>query len=301
MEDLLASLKKIYPQYYANSESNDETLDNKVNAILDELIKLKRSSLEPDTFSYELQDEILKEVFDKRVYQILDTQKNRVRIRQVFEGFDFNRVKEYPLPIIIIILKEQEAARLFRAYLLKDRNLTTKDVDLMLTYLCQINFQDKDVLTILERYEPMEKIVSKIMTPSLSTELPGYYVLHERQVQKLAVMAPVIEQIRHRVHNERINSYSVALNHLLNELHAICYHMDEHPEHKEYDVNEVVKFLDRKGVPLEIGIGIRNLFDRRNTNQVSHPSSDYFVAWSVTKSEYSKHRSKVSECLTALL
>ncbi len=301
LEDLLASLKKIYPQYYVSDDADDETLDNKVNAVLEELRNLKKSDLEPDTFSYDLQGEILKEIYDKRVLHLLDTQKNLARIRQVFKNFDFNRVAEYPAPIIIIILKEQKTARLFREYLLKERQLTTKDVDLILTYLCQINFQDVDVINVLEQYAPMEKIISKVKVPSLSTEFPGYYILRQSQVQKLAAMPSVIEQIRQRVHNERLNSYSVALNHLLNELHAICIQIDTNANHREYDVNNVMKFLDKKGLTPETNIGIRNLFDRRNTNQVSHPGSDYFIAWSVTKAEYDKHRNKVSECLNALL
>lgn len=37
----------------------------------------------------------------------------------------------------------------------------------------------------------------------------------------------IIEQIRLRVFNEKIGSYSVALNHLLNEIHGICMLIDK--------------------------------------------------------------------------
>jgi AbiA family abortive infection protein len=280
---------------------DDETLENKVNNIFDELIKLKRSSIEPETFRHELQDEILKEIFDKRVFQILDSRENINRIRRVFEGFDFNRVKEYPLPIIIIILKDLEVTSAFKSYLLKENHLTTKDVDILLTYLCQIDFKDNLILEKLQHYEPMCEIVTKIVTPNLSHSYPGYYILCALQVQQLCEMPEVIEQIRHRAYNEKVGLYSVALNHLLNEFHAICYNLESTEKSKDYDVNTVVDFLISKGISHETCIGIRKLFDRRNSNQVSHPGSEDFVAWSVSKSEYYYYQSKVSDCLSLLI
>jgi len=275
---------------------------NKIKNIFDELRKLKKSSIEPETFEHELSDEILKEVFDKRVAQMLEMAENKKRIRQVFKNFDFNRVKEYPLPMIIIILKDQSVANAFREYLLHRQNITSKDVDLMLTYLCQIDFSDYDVLNLLKNYAPMSKIISKVTNPDLAHLQPGYYGLQNNQLQILSTLPDVIEQIRHRVFNERIDSYSVALNHLLNELHGICYQIDRYGDKsKEYDANQVVHFLQAQGISHNIFIGVRRLFDRRNTNQVSHPGSANFLAWSVSQSEYRQYRQIVSDCLGILI
>jgi Arc/MetJ-type ribon-helix-helix transcriptional regulator len=54
-------------------------------------------------------------------------------------------------------------------------------------------------------------------------------------------------------------------------------------------------------VPHEIRIKIRNLFDRRNRNTISHPSSDYKIAWEVTKSEYMEYREVVGKCLKLII
>jgi len=70
--------------------------------------------------------------------------------------FDFNRVKEYPLPIVIIILKDQVVTNAFKKYLLNRNLLTTKDVDLMLTHLCQIDFQDTGPGHIFEDFASLE-------------------------------------------------------------------------------------------------------------------------------------------------
>jgi len=303
LKDLKSSLKKISPQYYSGIDDvDDETLENKINNVFDELRRLKKSSVEPATFRHELADEILKEVFDKRVAQLLDSPENKERIRQVFKDFDFNRVKEYPLPMIILILKDKPVSDAFREYLLNRKNIATKDVDLMLTYLCQINFLDSDVLKLLERYTPMNKIIARITNPDLSYYQSGYYGLHDKQIEKLCSMNDVIEQIRHRVFNERIGSYSVALNHLLNELHGICYQIDSNGnKSKDYDANQVVQFLQAQGISHQVCIGVRKLFDRRNTNQVSHPGSENFLAWSVSQSEYQLYYQVVYECLGTLI
>lgn len=303
LQDLESSLKKVSPQYYSGEESvEDETLENKLNNVFDEIKQLKKSNLEPETFRHELSNEILKEVFDKRIIQLLDTTENKDKIRQVFTDFDFNRVKEYPLPIIIIILKDEATSIAFKKYMLERKYISTKDVDLMMTYLCQIDFEDSEILKFIEQYAPMKKIVNRIIKPDLYDTHPGYYDLCEKQIEKLTPTKEIIEQIRSRVFNERTGSYSVALNHLLNELHGICYHLDSFTiNSKDYDVNQVVKFLQTKGISHKVRIGVRKLFDRRNSNQISHPGTDNFFTWSVSKSEYMKYHKVVNDCLNALL
>ncbi|MBN1933127.1 MAG: hypothetical protein JW934_00605 [Anaerolineae bacterium] len=204
--------------------------------------------------------------------------------------------------MIILILKDKTVSDDFREYLLDRTKITSKDVDLMLTYLCQINFSDNDVLKLLGEYEPISKVVARITDTGLSYHQPGYYGLSDKQVQQLSPMENVIEQIRHRVFNERISSHSVALNHLLNELHGICYQIDgDGNKSKDYDANQVVQFLQRQGISHQICIGVRKLFDRRNTNQVSHPGSANFLAWSVSQSEYQQYHQIVAECLGVLI
>jgi len=301
LEGLLASLKKVSPKYHISADQDDESPANKIDNIFNELDNLKAASIEPETFKHELQDEILKEVFDKRVTQILNMDDNKKRIMQTFSGFDFNRVKECPLPIIIILLKEDNTARDFRKFLLQRQSLTTRDVDLILIFLCQVDFRDPELLSKLERYHPMSRIMETFKKANLSCDIPGYYDLPKSKVLKIAQMPYVIEQIRHRVFHERTRSYSVALNHLLNEIHAVCYILDSTANNRDYKANKVEFFLRSKMVPPDICISIRNLFDRRNTNQVSHPGFEENVTWSVEIDEYMQFRSQVGRCLGSLL
>lgn len=302
MGDLRSSLKKVSPEYHLASESDDEPPARKIESIFDELEQIKEASVEPETFGHELRDEILKEVYDQRVRQMLDMNENKDRIRDTFGAFDFNRVKWFPLPMMLIILKDQSTAERFRTFLVNNKRLTTRDVDLMLRYLCQVGFEDSEMLSRLEEYEPMKAVIKVFKQSTLSVDQPGYYKLNGAVSQQLSQMPYVIEQIRHRAFNERLESYSVALNHLLNEVHAICWELDGSSERQDrYDANDVVEFLDSQSVPLEVCIGIRNLFDRRNTNQVSHPGSEQYATWSVRKEEYCDFRSQVGKCMGSLL
>lgn len=302
LDALLAALKKVSPEYYCDDDLDDETPFNKIRNIFDELRKLKKSSIEPETFTHELQDEILKEVFDKRVGQLLSKDTNKQTIERIFDGFDFNRVKEYPLPMLIIILKENKTTDRFKKFLLEKKSLTTRDVDLMLQYLCQIDFKDSGLLIKkLKQYAPMRDIMRVFIQKNIAIEEPGYYSLTRSQALSLTDMPYVIDQIRHRVFNERTNTYSVALSHLLNEIHAICYELDTVPNHKDYKASAVVAFLDKKKVPPLLCSDVRNLFDRRNTNQISHPGSDQNIVWSVSKDEYFGYHEKVGNCLSHLL
>ena len=133
--------------------------------------------------------------------------------------------------------------------------------------------------------------------PKISFNCPGYYTLSETKIRNILTMPSVIEQICYRVFNERIKYYSVALNHLVNEIHGICLELEKPPKPKEYDANKIVDFIDSRGVSLETLINIRNLFDRRNINQVSHPGSEENITSSVTVHEYNEFRKQVGMCL----
>jgi len=146
----------------------------------------------------------------------------------------------------------------------------------------------------------MNDIIDIFLSQKLNCDKPGYYKLTCLQMKRLSEMSDVLEQTRLRILSERSASYSVALNHLLNEIHAVCIEQEK-VNKKNYDVNDVVKFLHSRGVPHQKCIKIRNLFDRRNYNSVSHPGSDGSLAWEVTREEYLDYYEHVGRCLDLLL
>ena len=312
-EELLKNIRKASPNdecFSASQEEDEEdkkvepiteTPQDKLNKIFKELRKIKKSRVE-DYFirGNSAQEEILQEVFDKSVEQILEKPENKNKIRQIFKNFNFDLVKIQPLEILIILLKDEIATNEFRKFCLDKALVTTGDADLITKFLCQTNFNDSDLLKKLEQNIHMGKIVTVFLDKKLNCDKPGYYKLNCMQMKKLSEMPDVIEQTRLRILSERSTSYSVALNHLVNEIHAVCI-KQEKANKKDYDVNNVVKFLQSKGIQHETCIKIRNMFDRRNSNRVSHPGSDGSLAWEVTKEEYLDYYEHVGKCLDFLL
>ena len=143
----------------------------------------------------------------------------------------------------------------------------------------------------------MEKVMEIFEEGSQPPKLLGYYNLTVEQIFKIA-QPNVIKQIRLRVLCEQKGEYSVALNHLLNEIQAICRVLDEEAKSEdEYEAPKVTKFLKNQKVPHETHAQIWNLFDRRNKSPVSHPDP---IAWAVTKDEYIKYHGHVGDCLQHL-
>lgn len=285
----------------AEHEETVETPQDKLEKIFQELEKIKSSRVE-DYFIRDssAQDEILHEVFNKSVEQILNKPENKEKIKQIFQGFNFDLVKVKPLEILIILLKDEDTTNNFRSFCLQKTVIAIGDADLIIKFLCQTSFSDQDLLLKLKQNIHMSSIIDVFLQKKLNCSEPGYYNLACMQIRKLTGMPEVIEQTRLRVLSEKEPSYSVALNHLLNEIHAVCI-KQEGANKKEYDVNNVVKFLYSKNVPHDICIKIRNLFDRRNSNRVSHPGSEDSSVWEVTREEYLDYCENVGKCLDFLL
>lgn len=300
-EELLKDLKKVSPEYYCKNDDREENPQNKIENIFDELKKLKYSSIDISSgYEGSIQDEILKEVYDKAVNQLLDKEDNKARIETIFTGFNFDLVKTKPQEIIIVICKNKTVLDDFLNFLIKKTNLTTRDLYLIIKFLCQTEFKNEELFKKLETTNSFHQIANIYRESQLYSDSPGYYELSASQILLLSAHPHILEQIQLRVFNERIGSYSVALNHLLNEIHAICLEFDSNKKRK-YEADDVVNYLRAKCIPHEIIINIRNLFDRRNRNRVSHPGSGQSIAWGVTKEEYIKYQYAVGKCLDLIL
>lgn len=308
-EELLKNIRKLSPsdEYFSAIQEEEEESDppiktpqDKLEAIFEELRKIKNSRVE-DYFvrGNSAQEEILQQVFDKSVEQILYKPDNKEKIEEIFNAFDFNLVKVQPLEILIVLLTDASATDNFSNFCLNKEIITTGDADLIVKFLCQTNFTNQEILKKLKQNFHMSGIIDIFLDNKSKCLQPGYYNLTCMKMKKLSEMPDVIEQTKLRVLSEKSASYSVALNHLVNEIHAVCI-KQEQANKKNYDVNHVVKFLQSKGIQHEVCIKVRNLFDRRNSNRVSHPGSDESLAWEVTKEEYLDYYDNVGQCLDFL-
>lgn len=299
-EALLKNLKKVSPGYQFSDDDNDNDPNQKVDEILEQLEQLKKSSLDP-TFDKrsDVDDEVLKEIYDKSVNQLISSSRYQPRVSNIFSGFNFDLIVAQPREILIILLTDKKAQEKFEEFLLQKTDLTSRDVHLILSYLCQTDFGSKKQLNLLKSESLMQPIISKFQERSSSLRKSGYFQLKDKQILKFVDAANVIEQIRLRVRAERRSDYSVALNHLLNEVQSICYLTDQpNIAEKKYDSGHVVDFLKRRNVPHSTLVKIRNLFDRRNKNPVSHADS---ISWPVSLEEYRDYHKHVGLCLNQIL
>jgi len=310
VEKLLTSLKKVSsPSYYTpidNSDETESTPQEKLDRILEQLRNLKRSDLDP-TFNMrnDFDDEVLKEVYAEEVGTHLRSPQYTHQISNIFDGFNFNLVVAQPREILIVLLVDKAAKQKFEQFLLEKTQLTSHDIHLVLNYLNQTGFRSIKLLNLLKTSNVMLPVVKAYEQRKNSVTRTGYFGLQNRQVLKLINATNVIEQIRLRVKAEHRSDYSVALNHLLNEIHAICYLLHQPKDkggkkiqEKDYKATYVLKFLNEKNIPHEISINIRNLFDRRNKNPVSHADS---ISWPVSSEEYRDYHKHVGMCLDYLL
>ena len=311
-EELLRKIHEVSHDEYADiSEEKEnktketkvatETPQEKLDKVFEELIKIKESRVE-DYFIRDssTRDEVLQLVFDKSIENILDKPENKNKIQAIFKGFNFDLVKVKPHEILVVLQKDEISVDEFKKFCLRKSIITISDAYLIVKFLCQIGFNDSELLLKLKQNAHMDAIVDVFVDGRINCNSPGYYSLGCMQMPKLASMPEVIEQTRLRVLSEKEGSYSVALSHLLNEIHAVCV-KSEMANKKNYDVNNVIAFLHSSNVPHEICVKIRNLFDRRNSNSISHPGSDDSLVWGVTREEYWDYHENVGKCLGFLL
>jgi len=285
--------------------SPDKTPQEKLDEILSELRKLKKSNIE-DYFirsnSTSLSEDVFREIFNKGVYNLSGKPENLKKIRKIFSGFNFDLMKVSAFELMILILRDELSENCLKKFLLSKKLITTSDAELITKFLCQTGFrdEDKDLIEKLNENKLLENIVNSILSPDIKCSEPGYYSLTCFCLKKISDMPEVIDQMRLRVSNERSKSYSVALSHLLNEIHALCIRYESANKH-EYNANDVFGYLSKVNIRHESRIKIRNLFDRRNSNGVSHPGTNTHTAWEVTKEEYFDYKKHVGYCFEQIL
>ena len=185
-------------------------------------------------------------------------------------------------------------------YLLTKLSLTTFDRGLLVVLLCQSNFANVKLFEKLQANEQLKPIFEFMKFKKVvDNKNTGYYKVDLKKMKSLTKQVSFIEQIRQRVYTERQEHYSVALNHLLNEVQLACCVL-EGKDIKTYKEPDVETYLTAKGLDNSTKTKISNLFNRRNNNPVSHPGSDSRVAWAVEKTEYTDYKTYVAKTLETI-
>jgi len=306
LNKLFGIINKVSEDYTEIEDDDNAKPQIKITKLAEALRTIRSKSLvEVFTSEHKNLQNILRYSFDKSVNHILDTQpKELEKIEKELEVFDFNYVHFYTQTITLLICKIPKIKQKYRDFILSKKNLTTFDVDLVINYLCQTDFSDKQLIKTLEN-SPIKPIIQYFnkKTKVLDNKNTGFYDIDFTKIVRLFNEISLIEQVRQRNYAEINSNYSIALNHLLNELQLICFLLEKpnNVEIKKYDSNKVISFLTRKGVDSLLSNDISNLFDRRNNNPISHPGNDIRFAKLVDKNEYDNYKTKVNNTIGILL
>ncbi|MFH1185120.1 MAG: AbiA family abortive infection protein [Chloroflexota bacterium] len=296
--DLLQSLKRVSPGYdLPSGGSRPVSVQRRVQSILSRLENLKGTS--PFASRDDLTDEVFKEIYEADVQAEFRKRPNLARLRSIFGGFNFDLIVGQTREIVLLILLDKGVEKRFRSFLLSKSVITFRDAHFILTYLCQSRFRATKLLDQLRTYPAMSRIVTVFLAKTTYSTDPGYHDMPERKTLRIAGFPNVIEQIRLRAFAEQRGDYSVALNHLLNEIQSVCHRVERSPvQQKAYTANHVDQFLQRMALPHDVRIGVRNLFDRRNKNPVAHADE---ISWPVEEQEFVRYREVVAQVLRAIL
>lgn len=130
-EALERNLKRVSEGIEIVDEDNTPPKE-KIKRIFGQLKKLKRFPIAPyfpehpdpdsneEEFNEEKFKDILKEVYDKRVEQMLKIPKKKLQLENLFTssgGFDFELVNIYPMPIIVLIIASDDVRKKFDKFL----------------------------------------------------------------------------------------------------------------------------------------------------------------------------------------
>lgn len=300
-EKLLDLIKKVSEDYPEPESEKEIAVADKVNRLLGLIDTIKARDVSQVYKDLSRQEsETLKDIYDKSVLSLLSSAANIARLESKFSNFNFDLLRVYPQPLIIMITLCPTAKARLENYLLGKASLTTFDRGLLIVLLCQSNFANTNLFEKLQVNEQLKPIFEFMKFKKvIDNKNTGYYKVDLRRMKALAKQVSFIEQIRQRVYTERQGHYSVALNHLLNEVQLACCVM-EGKDIKTYKEPDVKVYLTTKGLDNTTRTNISNLFDRRNNNPVSHPGSDSRVAWAVEKTEYLDYKAYVAKTLETI-
>jgi len=298
---LLDLIKKVSEDYPEPESDEDIAVADKVNRLLGLIDSIKARDVSQVYKDLSRQEsETLKDVYDKSVLGLMSTVANIARLETKFHDFNFDLLRVYPQPLIILITICPIAKARLDSYLLAKTHLTTFDRGLLVVLLCQSGFSNQPLFNKLQANEQLKPIFDFIKFKRVvDNKNTGYYQVDIKRMTSLIKQVSFIEQIRQRVYSERQGHFSIALNHLLNEI-QLAYCTLEGKDIKTYKEPDVEAFLILKGIDNPTKTKNSNLFNRRNNNPVSHPGSDSRVAWAVEKAEYIDYKSYVAKTIETI-
>ncbi|MUK89282.1 AbiA family abortive infection protein [Ornithinibacillus sp. L9] len=283
-----------------DNTQEEESHEVIIEKIIDELERIKNGGVNLERNNSEINQYILHKIFDKDISNLLNKGENKTKLESIFEDFNFDLLSVSPLVLTILVMKSDKTKEKYINYLLSKDVSTSNARLLVIEALRQFNFNHEKLFQKLYEDKHFNEVLELYKITEFDYKNPGYFDLSMEYIYYLLNNNPlIIKQMELRVLNEMRGDYSVALNHLVNEFQSICYSLDT-IKSQNYNANSIEVFLKKQSIEHFICIKLRNMFDRRNNNLVSHSGDENVQGSAVTKREYDYYKSAVSLCLKQL-
>jgi AbiA family abortive infection protein len=240
----------------------------------------------------------LRMVYDENVQNMFYKKENKKELYKILKRIDFDAIYPQMGPILVLINMFSSIKNDFERYFVKKTNWSLEDCWICLEYILKNNKFSGPLFSRLINESSFGTVLKNPKRNTFEFSTSGYFNIKTNKIFNIHENKKYINQIKYRKINESYNRKGVALNHLLNEIHSICFINDkEVSDINDYKSHHVVNFLYNLGLSNEGILLVRSLFDLRNMNPISHPGSTNTPTEVVSESEYKKYRKGVGICI----
>lgn len=170
------------------------------------------------------------------------------------------------------------------------------EIELMLQFLAQEKYKNPE--------EYFKKIIKNKQFKEIILEYNREVSVEHRYNDKIEYQDySFTYQIIQRKKALQNKNYSLALNHLLNEFQLLCFKNDRNYEGdiKNYTLVKLGDYLKKiKNLSHKDWLEVFNLYDDRNTNQISHGSLEDKYIKSISKKNYERYSKRIENIIETI-
>ena len=141
------------------------------------------------------------------------------------------------------------------------------------------------------------KLVLKMLDKSV--DLTDFHPIYDVEMLNAVANTSLMQQIKQRHLNERLDYFNVAFNHLLNEFQNLVEATFFNREKK--DALEIRDKLIQEKFKVREILFVSDFFKRRNQNSISHSNDPELGFWGVAETEYHQYKDKIEPIMRQLL
>lgn len=263
----------------------------------------KRRSYQAAMSFLEHETEVFNHVYKKGVAELFNHSTCLSELEEAFLGFDFALVKSAPLSLTILISKVKTVWSQFRQYLLEKQHYSSHDIIIAIHFLGQVDFEDSEILQKICQNPFGRVLVEDFQLTTIPSQRPGYFNMSDMHTLIIQDIHDIIRQIERRVLAEKRRDFSVAMNHLVNELEAVCFAFDpDRPSSvKKYNQENVRSFAQSRGTLTSDLNMLSTIYSGRHSNSVSHPGSLQEPIQTVSEVDYGKYKAIIGRLIAKIL